>query len=98
MYRFNTLNEYKKRLGQLNRKIRSLKRHHADAQSIVNCEALKLSYLIEMKDFSLRNDWNMPAASFHCSSGRRVPRPPDYFTRLGGSHNGQTEQHPPFFS
>ncbi len=56
MYRFNTLNEYKKRLGQLNRKIRSLKRHHADAQSIVNCEALKLSYLIEMKDFSLRND------------------------------------------
>jgi hypothetical protein len=56
MYRFSTLNEYKKRLGQLNRKIKSLKRHHADAQSIVNCEALKLSYLIEMKDFSLRND------------------------------------------
>ena len=51
MYRFMTLGEYNIKLDQLTDRINCLKREHADAQTIVNYEALKLSYIIEMKDF-----------------------------------------------
>lgn len=51
MYRFMTVRDYELKLIQLKRRIRNLKHQKADAQTIVNCEALRLSYMIEYKDF-----------------------------------------------
>ncbi len=51
MYRFRCLREYIEKLRQLDEIILYLKESRADAQTIVNYESLKLSYIIEKNDF-----------------------------------------------
>jgi hypothetical protein len=55
MYRFDSLGDYNKRLDQLTLRINYLKNHQGDVQSIVNYEALKLSYIIEKLEFESNN-------------------------------------------
>jgi len=51
MYRFKSLKDYENKLDQLTESINILKKNKADAQVVVNMEALKLSYIIEKIDF-----------------------------------------------
>ncbi|MBN1534677.1 MAG: hypothetical protein JXA20_18550 [Spirochaetes bacterium] len=54
MYRFSSLDEYNRRLDELTDEIWRLTAGRYDPQRIIECEQLKLSYMIEKKDFISR--------------------------------------------
>ena len=51
MYRFNSLNEYNDRLDQLTQELQWLKSHSTDVHMIIDYEQLKLSYIVEKREF-----------------------------------------------
>ena len=51
MYRCNSVKEYRDKLDFIINNIEELKSRHSSAQSIVDLEHLKLSYLIELEYF-----------------------------------------------
>ena len=51
MYRFNSLNEYNDRLDQLTQEIQWLRLHTTDLHMIIDYEQLKVSYIVERKEF-----------------------------------------------
>ncbi len=55
MYRFESIRDYDRRLEQLTALINWMKRSHADPHEIIDKELMRVSYILERKEFLRSN-------------------------------------------
>ncbi len=55
MYRFDTIQEYDRRLDQLTASINDMKRRRANPHDIIDRELMRVSYILERKEFLRSN-------------------------------------------